>query len=238
MKKIIFFIVYYTCIHQLSAQQLTIDISTPHEMGSINAYDPSKLGAKSVVLTYADIDGSAFWKDDWQKAYMYTKAGNVILLDKAKMNLYTGELHYIAANGTELVTATEAVSKIVFMQQKEDTKVDAVFAVLANYVDSKPAAYFKVFNAGDFQLILLEQRKVKTSPYDPIQGKSVSAFFSKNSYALYSNGRILPLKDLDKASLLAKLPNNVNYEAWLKEHKNKLRNEADVISFLNYVNTL
>jgi hypothetical protein len=105
-------------------------------------------------------------------------------------------------------------------------------------VDSKPAAFFKVFNSGNYQLILLEQRKVKTSPYDPIQGKSVSSFYSNNNYAVYENGRVKPLKDLDKTSILSTLPNSPSYDNWLKEHKNKLKSESDVITFFNFLNTL
>ena len=132
---------------------------------------------------------------------MYTRAGNIILLDKAKMNLYAGELHYISASGTELAVETSAVSKVVFMQTKDSSKLDAVFAVLDNYIDKTPAAFFRVFNSGNYQLLLLEQKKVKTS-------------------------------------LLSNLPFNTEYEIWLKEHKNKLNNKTDVVSFLNYVNSL
>jgi hypothetical protein len=224
------------------AQQYTLDLSGPSDLGSVKQYDPNlirnNIAKNAITLTYKDVEGSAFWHEDWQKAYMYTQAGNIILLEKAKMNLYSGELHYIAGNGDELVTETSAVSRVVFMQTKNPSKVDAVFAVLANYVDSKPAAFFKVFNSGNYQLILLEQRKVKTSPYDPIQGKSVSSFYSNNNYAVYENGRVKPLKDLDKTSILSTLPNSPSYDNWLKEHKNKLKSESDVITFFNFLNTL
>ena len=128
---------------------------------------------------------------------MYTRAGNIILLDKAKMNLYAGELHYISASGTELAVETSAVSKVVFMQTKDSSKLDAVFAVLDNYIDKTPAAFFRVFNSGNYQLLLLEQKKVKTTPYDPLQAKAISSFYSNYNYALINNGKIFPLKDLD-----------------------------------------
>lgn len=239
---IVVFLSQHTFAQSSWAKQFTLDLSLPSDLGSVKQYDPNLIqnyvSKNTIYLTYKDIDGSAFWKDDWQKAYMYTQAGNIILLDKAKMNLYSGELHYLTEDGKELVTETTAVAKVVFMQKKDPSKVDAVFAVLANYVDNKPAAYFKVFNSGNYQLILLEQRKVKTSPYDPIQGKVVSSFYATNHFAIYNNGKMTPLKDLDKATLLNMLPSNNTYETWLKEHKNKLKNESEAVAFLQYVNSL
>jgi hypothetical protein len=243
MKKIIILlsIVFISNFSFGQWQQSKIDLSFPNESVPLKQNDPNlleNLAKNNSKLTYSDIEGTAFWKEAWQKAYMYTQAGNIILLEKAKMNLYSGELHYISATGTELAVETSAVSKVVFMQAKDSTKMDAVFAVLANYVDSKPVAFFRVFNTGKYQLVLLEQKKVKTSPYDPFQAKAISSFYSNYNYALYNNGEILPLIDLNKSSVLSNLPSSAGYENWLKEHKNKLNNKADVVSFLNYVNGL
>jgi len=206
MKKIIFLLslVFISSKTFAQWQQSKLDFSLPTESVAVNQNDPALLQTllrNSTNISYTDIEGTAFWKENWQKAYMYTRAGNIILLDKAKMNLYAGELHYISASGTELAVETSAVSKVVFMQTKDSSKLDAVFAVLDNYIDKTPAAFFRVFNSGNYQLLLLEQKKVKTS-------------------------------------LLSNLPFNTEYEIWLKEHKNKLNNKTDVVSFLNYVNSL
>jgi len=206
MKKIIFLLslVFISSKTFAQWQQSKLDFSLPTESVAVNQNDPALLQTllrNSTNISYTDIEGTAFWKENWQKAYMYTRAGNIILLDKAKMNLYAGELHYISASGTELAVETSAVSKVVFMQTKDSSKLDAVFAVIDNYIDKTPAAFFRVFNSGNYQLLLLEQKKVKTS-------------------------------------LLSNLPFNTEYEIWLKEHKNKLNNKTDVVSFLNYVNSL
>jgi len=50
-------------------------------------------------------------------------------------------------------------------------------------------------NAGNFQLVMLEQKKVKTTPYDPLQSKSNASFFSNYFYAMYNNGAVTPLKN-------------------------------------------
>ena len=221
-------------------QQSKIDFSFPSETKALNQNDPNllrNLPQNNKNLNYTDIDGTAFWKEDWLKAYMYTRAGNVILLEKAKMNLYSGELHYISTVGTELVVETSAVTKVVFMQKADSTKIDGVFVVLANYIDSKPLAFFRVYNTGDYQLVLLEQKKVKTTPYDPLQAKSNSSFYSNYYYAIYNNGNVMPLKKLDRNSILPVIKSHQEDEDWLNNSHNKLRNLQETISFLDYYNT-
>jgi hypothetical protein len=242
MKKIISVIslVFISSISFAQWQQSKIDFSLPNESVAVKQNDPTllqNLPKNSTLLNYTDIEGTAFWKEDWQKGYMYTRAGNIILLEKAKMNLYSGELHYISAAGTELVVETSAVSKVVLMQKKDSTKIDAVFAVLANYVDSKPVAFFRVFNTGIYQLVLLEQKKVKTTAYDPLQSKSNSSFYSNYNYALYNNGVILPLKKLDRNTILPIIKSHQEDEDWLNNKHNKMKTVTEVTSFLDYFNT-
>jgi hypothetical protein len=77
---------------------------------------------------------------------------------------------------------------------------------------------------------------VKTSPYDPIQAKSITSFYSKKDYAIYKEGKIIPLKDLDKSSVLAAVPLDILTTSWLNSTKSKLRNEKEVIEYLEQVN--
>lgn len=242
MKKI-FVLLSFACIATMSFaqwQQPKIDFSLPSETNAIKQNDPNllrNLPSNKKDLNYTDIDGTAFWKEDWQKAYMFTKAGNTILLDKAKMNLFSGELHYIAASGTELVVETSAVTKVVFMQKKDSTQIDGVFAVLANFVDSKPLAFFRVINSGNYQLVLLEKKKVKTTPYDPLQAKSNSSFYSEYNYAMYNNGTIVPLKKLDRNTILPVIKSHQEDEDWLNSKHNKMKTLAEVSAFLDYYNS-
>jgi len=103
-----------------------IDFSLPSETQALNQNDPNllrNLPKNSNAMNYTDIEGTAFWREDWENAYMYTKAGNTVFLNKAKMNLYSGELHYISTTGIELVVETSAVTKVVFMQKRIQQKL-------------------------------------------------------------------------------------------------------------------
>ena len=77
---------------------------------------------------------------------------------------------------------------------------------------------------------------VKTSPYDPIQAKSISSFYSKKNYAIYKEGKVTPLKDLDRTSVLNAVPGSNSSAEWLKESKSKLKSEKEVTDYLLQVN--
>jgi len=226
----------------LHAQNLTIDISNPGQGpsgGMVRVTNVSAIGDKKATgLTYEDVEGSPFWDEHWNSAILYFKSGAIYKLPKAKLNLYTSEVHYANEKDGELVAETNLIDKIAFLDSKEATKILAVFAVLPDYIDNKPAAFYRVFNNGAYQLILLQKNLVKVSPYDALLQKSITSFFKKTYYGIYNNGKTTPLKSLDKNSVIAALPFNASIQPWIKNTKNKFKSEEDMIAFLNYYNSL
>lgn len=234
-------LVLISSIH-LKAQTLTIDVNEASKgpnPGMIMITNSAAIGDKKAKgLTYEDVEGSPFWDETWNSAILYFKSGAMYKLPKAKLNLYTTEVHYINENGSELVAETNLIDKIVFLNSKDATKILAVFAVQPDYIDNKPAGFFRVFNNGAYQLMLLQKNLVKVSPFDPLLGKNVTSFFKKTYYGIYNNGKTIPLKGLDKNSVLEAIPFNASVEPWIKNTKNKLKSEEDFIALLNYYNSL
>jgi hypothetical protein len=228
--------------NNMHAQNLTIDISNPGQGPSAGMVRVTNVGAigdkKATLLTYEDVEGTPFWDEHWNSAILYFKSGAIYKLPKAKLNLYTTELHYENEKDGELVAETSLIDKIVFLNNKDATKISAVFAVLPDYIDNKPAGFFRVFNNGAYQLILLQKNLVKVSPFDPLTGKNITSFFTKSYYGIYNNGKTIPLKSLDRNSILAAIPFNARVEPWIKNNKNKLKSEEDIIALLNYYNSL
>ncbi|MFX4412550.1 hypothetical protein ABTA43_20085, partial [Acinetobacter baumannii] len=79
---------------------------------------------------------------------------------------------------------------------------------------------------------MLELRKafIKDKEYDPLSGKSDKSFYTKVSYALQNNTNISYLSSLNQSNVLAVINSSQDIEDWLKQHKNKLKNEAEIIS--------
>jgi len=229
--KIIAFIISVFVGSTTYAQQLLTEV---REL-DLNAmtYDPSnsRIG-KTSVLGYADIEGSAYWNDNWNPAIIYFNNGSKAKINNAKLNLYTDEIHYLSADGTELVVNNEGITHLVFLNKNNLTQPIASFAKLINHTTGNGSAFYKVLNAGLYQLILLQKQLVKTSPYDPILGKSISSFYSKKSYAIYNEGKVIPLVDLNKKSIIACLANDPGIEDLLTASKSKLKSEKEVGDFL------
>ena len=228
--------------NNLQAQTLTIDISNPGQGpsgGMVRITNSAAIGDKKAIgLTYEDVEGTPFWDEHWNSALLYFKSGAIYKLPKAKLNLYTTELHYENEKDGELVAETSLIDKIIFLNSKDATKVLAVFAVLPDYIDNKPAGFYRVLNNGAYQLILLQKNLVKVSPFDPLTGKNATSFFTKSYYGIYTNGKTMPLKALDRNSILSVIPFNASIEPWIKNTKNKLKSEEDIIALLTFYNSL
>lgn len=222
---------------QANAQQLNMDVRDFD--GNMQVYDPANPSkSKENKLSYTEVEGTAFWSDQWNPAIIYFSNGSKAKINQAKLNLYNDEIHYLSGDGTELAVSNQDVTRLVFLSKLNLTQPIASFTKLTNHVTNKGTSFYRVLNAGNFQLVLLQKQLVKTSPYDPIQGKSLSSFYTTRAYAIYNNGKVNPCRDLDRSSILAALPSNSAIDAWLKENKNKLKSEKEVITFLDYFNSL
>ena len=210
----------FTMIHVAFAQQLSIDLSYQRNasFGTVNFFDPAKADNKKVsTMSYADVDGSPFIHDQWSHAVVYLKSGKSMLFPKARLNSYTGELHYLATVGVEMAIEPDKIDKFVIFDAKDSTKTGSFYVSLPDHIDSKPFAFFRVFNNGIYQLVSLQKTMVKTSPYDPIEGKKISSFFTKTYYAIYNNGRVIPIKGLDHSVISEAIHLSDQDEKWLKQ---------------------
>ncbi len=233
--KKLFFLIGIFIGNSLIAQQLNMDVRDVD--GNIRVYDPANINdRRSGKLTYEDMEGTPFWNEKWNPAIVYFSNNTKAKINQARLNLYTDEIHYLSANGVELAIENQGITRLVFLNKNNLTQAIASFAKLNNHVTGNGSAYYRVFNAGLYQLILLQKQLVKTSPYDPILGKSISSFYSKKNYAIYNEGEIIPLKDLNRVSIIGATPNNNLIKESLKGDKTKLNNEKDVIEYLEQVN--
>ena len=220
---------------KVSAQQLNMDVRDVD--GNIRVYDPASANEKKLgSLAYADVLGSPFWDENWHPAIIYFNNGTKAKINQARLNLYTDEIHYINSLGTELVVENEGITKLVFLNKNNLTQPIALFVKLTNHVTEAGTAFYRVLNTGLYQLLLLEKQFVKTGAYDPMQGKNVSSFYAKKNYAIYNEGKLTPLRDLDRSNILSATPSNMMTTDWLKDKKTKLKTEKEVVDYLVILN--
>jgi hypothetical protein len=206
---------------------------------SVNVVDPSTLGNKKIdILNYSDIDGSPFYSLKWSKAFLYLKNGNLIKLDKVKLNMYSNEVNYINNNNVEMVLEAFHFKRILLMKQEDTSHIAAIFECYPDMVDdSKGEAFYRLLNVGHVQLLALDKSILKTGAYDPLLGKNPKSFYTKKFYGLSNMGVFSAVKVLERNTILPIIKSHQVDEDWLNSQHNKLRNETDVTSFLAYFNT-
>jgi predicted glutamine amidotransferase len=183
------------------------------------------------------MNGTPFWDDHWNAAHLFMKNGGIIKVDQVKIDLYANEIYFIH-NGVELVAEKGSVQKVLLYKQQDTSKILAFFEYYPDFsIKNSPSqAYYRVLNTGKVRLLKLQKALVNTAPYDPIAGNAKKSFYAKTYYALSNDGNIFPLKSLDHANLFSILSPGAESEAWLKKNNNRLKNEGEVLSFLNYYN--
>lgn len=218
--------------------QLQLEYRTPStgSFGEIRITDPSLMSRPVKEVDYADITGSPFWNTNWKAATLFTGTGKVFVT-KTKLNLFTNEVHYIHPSGTEFSIDAGVIKKIVFYTNADTATILSEFIFVKAMEDSK-MHYLQELNKGETQLYKLNSISLIKKDYNPIEGKTPYGFTYHTEYYLYYAGAITKLKGLKKKSLFEIMLPDTFSEAWLKTNDNKLNNEPDFISFLDYYNTI
>jgi hypothetical protein len=226
---------------QSQQQSQSLEINNPGSIGGnygqVRYFDPSQIGKKNIeTYNYADIKGTPFWDEHWNAALLFLKTGAVVKAPKVRLNAYTNDVHYMDSKGMELAAEPGNIKKIILFKGEDTTKVQAVFESFADVTNMASAVFYKVLNAGNARLLELDKAAIKKAPYDPLQAKTDVSFFLKYYYAVERNGQIFQLKSLDKNAFYSVIYPDESEETCLKANKNKLKNAAEIVSFLNYYN--
>lgn len=223
------------------AQQGTLEVVGKHPggVGFVRWNDPAAaLGQKKTEeLTYADVEGTPFWSDKWNPGYLVMRGNSSVKLQQVKLNIFTGQVHYIDSSGNEMVADASQVPRLILMKAKDTAQVLANFEAYPSLYDGSRLFYYRVLSEGSkYRLMEFQQSFVKKSDYDPLQGKKESRFFIKSQYTIAEYAYMHPLPSLDHDNISHELEMKKQDEKWLMDHRNKLRNESEVVAFLDYLN--
>jgi hypothetical protein len=232
MKLLLLSLIFFTqnVIAQVST---SLDIRLPNEngFGSVKYNNPSELGKKvQAEVSDNEIYGTTFWKNEWNKAYVFLTFGRIIKINQAKLNLQTNEVYFPDSNNIIKVADESIVNKIIFIDKNDSSKILAVFLKLS--YDSN--SLFQVFNAGDYQLLKAIKVSVVKRDYNALLGKDEYAYNLNAVYYLFHAGQISKIDVLNKEHLMDFIKLSVQNNTWLTQNKNRLKGETDWVNFLNY----
>lgn len=235
----IFILISQSLLSQMEMPK--IDLTSVGELdisySKIRNFNSLPEGQKKVEnVLYADVKGSPFWDNDWNAAVFVLANGHIAKTQKAKLNLFTNEVHFVNSANIEMACENKEIRKILFFKGMDTTKVVAVFESFADASNTNNV-YYRILNRGKLRLMELKKVLVKENEYNPLSGKKEYSFYSKNNYAIADEEKAIPIKSLNQSSLFSAIPESTDYKEWLKQNNNKLKNESEIVSFLNYYNS-
>lgn len=193
------------------------------------------------TLKYADIKGSPFLDDQFHNALIYNQQGALIGKVKARLNLYSQELHFINKKGIELAADNNEMNRVVFLDDFDENKTVAVyrndFGMINGFFGKK--VFAKLLSDENGAMKLLKTKVLKIGTYDSAAGtRKGYTFRPEEDYHYYLSGRFEHSRRLSKEKLLSfsKFENELNDYA--KKENLDFRKEQDVIKLVDYYNAV
>ena len=188
-------------------------------------------------VDYTDIKGNYFWNQSWLPASVSMENGATYTLTKAKLNLYTNEIHFVNDNHAELAIENKFIKSLTFYSSTDTSKI-AIFKNLTQSTLRNRECLTQILVDGKIQFLKKASVKLIKRETDPLLAKTEMIFEPRETYFINYKGRIQELNSISRGNLFELIEEINSDEAWLKAQKNKLRNENEVISFLFYRNTI
>jgi hypothetical protein len=189
-------------------------------------------------IPFDKIQGSPFWKDDYQLAFLYGDRPTEKWLVKTKLNLNTAEVYFLGKNGEELVAPEGLVQKIIFCREGDSSKPETEFRYKygeALLINNDKGYYVQLMNNGNYQLLKLNTRPVITA--DSFHIAKRYYFKEEVKYFMQYNNKTAVVKKLTRDNILAWLPGNPATEDWMARQKINFKKEEDIVRFLDYYNS-
>ena len=235
-KSSIFLLITFVTIFKINAQ-VEIEIKTL-QPGKISSFQAYGLGNLSNEVPLSRINGSPFFNEDWQFATLLGNGKNESWFCKAKMNLVTNEIHYLDNAENDLVIESGVVKKLILRDNIDTSKILATFEYHTEppiIPTDKKGLYVQILNKGPYQLLKYDKRTLTSK--DSLFGTQKKYLFADRLYYFVSHmQKPEPIKKLNQDLVLTFLPSSLSYKEWISKNKINLKNEDDVITFLNYYN--
>lgn len=243
MKRILFLSLCVALIIQLQAQPpVQIEMGTVINAAGAPVSDGVMIyGAESLKknVTYADVKGSPFLHEDFRLSLLYDAGNRLMGKTRSKINFYNYQVHYLDASGAEMSAGPQVVKRVVYVDSADHSKIQEEFASnveMLNRKYNKPV-FVKVLNSGDVRLIKYIQKNLGT--YDSLMGQFKRyMFLTREDYYLQKQQTIEPLRKLNRENMLPFIRHELALLNYAEKEKLDFRKEADVISLLNYLNSL
>ena len=189
---------------------------------------------------YKDTDGTPYLIDDYKNGFLYDKEGKAkpVFL---KYDTYKEEVE-VFNDGNPLLIDKRLYPRFVieYIDTKTKRKVHYEFTNEISIPGMEPDKYVQVVVDGDkYKLIKTYSTVLLQSQDQGYGGVVTNNYFDNNEdYFIYQVGLdAVELKRLKNKDILKAISDDGTIKNWFKEKRVKIRGEADMAEFINYLNS-
>jgi hypothetical protein len=204
---------------------------------TVSVYGPD---ASNKKIPLSRVKGSPFWKEEWQLASLYDSNAKRINIVPVRMNLATGEFHFMWKEQELVAGDNNKVTLIVFHNNNDSSSVGTIFIknIPDLILDKKPlTAFVQVMNSGKCQLLKYTTRRVYPGEDSLFGTQKRYVFKDVNFYFLKTGDKVEKIKKLNTEHFLALIPEASAYKEWINRNDLNFKQEEDLVLFLNYFNS-
>ena len=224
----------YVAFAQIYVEQPAVPM---HQGATVSVYGPD---ASSQKIPLSRVNGSPFWKEEWQLASLYDSNARRINIVPVRMNFATDEFHFVWKDQELVAGNNNKVTLIVFHNNNDSSSVGTIF--IKNIPDltlnKKPlTAFVQIMNSGKCQLLKYTNRRVYPAEDSLFGTQKRYVFKDANFYFLKTENKVTEIKKLNAEYFLALIPGASTYREWIKQNNLSFKKEEDLVLFLNYHNS-
>lgn len=192
-------------------------------------------GAPFLGINYTDVKGHPYLFENWTEGTVKLSNGKSYTNVQLKYNLLRDELFFKDIKTDQLLAFVIAVVEF----KLNDKEINSILYRNGYKAidDNTEKSYYQVLFDGGTQLLKRTSKKInEEKPFN--SASTIKSFEVLNFYYISNNNTLIRIRK-DKKSILAALANHGSaLEKYLQEKSLNLKNEEDLIQFIQYYNSL
>lgn len=192
-----------------------------------------------IPVTYPNVQGTAYWKDDYTPAYLVMADNKSVDRIPAKLDLYKQQVQvYLTDNQQEGVFAKGTIRKAIFYDTLDGLSRQRTFQIGFPKVDEQDSlSFYEVLAAGKASLLQYRYERLGRKKVD-FSVEYVDCFYPEDRKYLFVNGQVKKLKKNNGNLLDILADKKQELQGYIKEKRLNPEEDADLSQIIKYYNLL
>lgn len=192
-----------------------------------------------IPVTYPNVQGTAYWKDDYTPAYLVTGDNKSIDRIPAKLDLYKQQVQvYLTDNHQEGVFAKGTIRKAIFYDTADGQSRQRTFQLGFPAVDEQDSlSFYEVLASGRISLLQYRYERLGRKKVD-FSVEYVDCFYPEEHNYILVNGQMKKLKKNNSNLLDLLSDKKTELASYIREHNYSVAEPDDLSRIIKFYNFL